>query len=305
MGERTAEGSAPSNALQPDPVGKPDPHKIDAQITAMVIERLRDGIGFTADVKTIDDVIEWVLERFATLDQAANSRTADSVYQAVEAASATPDVAVQPYANTHPGPLGYGDALSKLRVAEAKDPDGFHRQDAAAHDAMFSTWLATGGPLNPPLSDLKAAEEPRPEHEKTRRQHPPPVDDATRLSANQLGISASLKAGQPSSALGVGKFIQEMLATADIDAPSAFDILGVCMELAIFLMSKNKQYGDSALDPVRIMSSADPAEQLRVRMDDKLSRMFRGDTANEDEDVFKDLVGYWVLMRVAEKRAGG
>lgn len=96
-------------------------------------------------------------------------------------------------------------------------------------------------------------------------------------------------------------FVSTLLEGSPLDAPSAWDILAVCIELASFLMGKNKAYGDSALDPVRIMSSADPAEQIRVRMDDKLSRIIRGTAAGED--VITDLVGYWVLMKVAEKRS--
>lgn len=103
------------------------------------------------------------------------------------------------------------------------------------------------------------------------------------------------------SAAKLGQFLHDLLARSpDLDAPSAFDILGVCMELAVFLMGKNKQYGDSALDPVRILSSSDALEQIRVRMDDKLSRLVRGEPGGED--TIKDLVGYWVLMKVAEKR---
>lgn len=98
----------------------------------------------------------------------------------------------------------------------------------------------------------------------------------------------------------IGGFLQELLSKSDLDAPAAFELLGVCMELAIFLMDKNRKYGDSALDPVRIMSQADPVEQIKVRMDDKLSRLYRGQAGGED--AMADLVGYWVLLRVAEKR---
>ncbi len=100
----------------------------------------------------------------------------------------------------------------------------------------------------------------------------------------------------------ISAFFRDVITEADMDGPAAWEILSVCMELAVFLMGKNAAYGDSVLDPVRIMSSADPAEQLRVRMDDKLSRLMRGHAAGED--ALKDLVGYWVLMRVAEKRRG-
>ena len=61
-------------------------------------------------------------------------------------------------------------------------------------------------------------------------------------------------------------------------------------------------YGDSAFDPVRIFSQADPVEQIRVRIDDKLSRLGRGKAAGED--VEQDLLGYLVLLRIARKRAG-
>lgn len=94
--------------------------------------------------------------------------------------------------------------------------------------------------------------------------------------------------------------MQRLLDLPNLDAPAAFEILDVCVDLAEFLMEKNKAYGDSALKPVRILSRADPAEQIRIRMDDKLSRLVRGEAGGED--AMEDLVGYWVLMRVAEKR---
>ena len=96
-------------------------------------------------------------------------------------------------------------------------------------------------------------------------------------------------------------FITTAISEADTDAPSAFDILKVCLSLAVFLMRKNKAYGDSALKPVRVLSTADPIEQIRVRMDDKISRLVRGQAAGED--ALKDLVGYWVLLQVAEAQA--
>ncbi|MBA2126705.1 hypothetical protein DLM45_10825 [Hyphomicrobium methylovorum] len=67
------------------------------------------------------------------------------------------------------------------------------------------------------------------------------------------------------------------------------------------LIAKNEAYGNSALDPVRVFSSADPAEQIRVRLDDKISRLVRGERAGED--VAKDLLGYLVLLDIAERIA--
>lgn len=67
------------------------------------------------------------------------------------------------------------------------------------------------------------------------------------------------------------------------------------------LRDKNKKYGDAALNPVRIFSKASNIEQLKVRIDDKLSRIFHGDERFEDEDVVKDLVGYLILLRIILK----
>lgn len=75
-------------------------------------------------------------------------------------------------------------------------------------------------------------------------------------------------------------------------------ILDVCNEVADLLIRKNRAYGNSALDPVRIFSNADEKEQLRVRIDDKLSRFARGGDYPGDNDI-DDLIGYLVLLKVA------
>ncbi len=67
------------------------------------------------------------------------------------------------------------------------------------------------------------------------------------------------------------------------------------------LLAKNASYGDSAINPVRIFSKADTLEQIRVRIDDKLSRLARGSAAGEDVEL--DLMGYLVLLRVARRKA--
>lgn len=77
----------------------------------------------------------------------------------------------------------------------------------------------------------------------------------------------------------------------------------VCDTLRDFLIEKNEQYGDSAISPVRIFSKADPSEQLLVRLDDKLSRIARGDDRLEsDADVLDDLIGYLILYKVSKLR---
>jgi hypothetical protein len=77
---------------------------------------------------------------------------------------------------------------------------------------------------------------------------------------------------------------------------------GVLCDLRQMLVAKNAAYGNSALDPVRVFSKADPAEQLRVRIDDKISRLLRGAAAGED--TVSDLLGYLILLRIAERQGG-
>jgi hypothetical protein len=76
----------------------------------------------------------------------------------------------------------------------------------------------------------------------------------------------------------------------------------ILMEIEDMLIDKNEKYGDSALNPVRIFSKADPREQIRVRLDDKLSRLVRGNHINEDEDVAQDIIGYFILDEILKRR---
>lgn len=74
-----------------------------------------------------------------------------------------------------------------------------------------------------------------------------------------------------------------------------------CDALKELLLRKNEAYGNSALEPLRIVSKADPVEQLKVRIDDKLSRISRGSDDGEDTEL--DLLGYFLLLRVARRVA--
>lgn len=77
-------------------------------------------------------------------------------------------------------------------------------------------------------------------------------------------------------------------------------ITAVCNDLLEFLLDKNRKYGDSAINPIRIFSKANSVEQINVRIDDKINRM-RNQQEDEDEDVTKDLAGYLILKMVAQK----
>ena len=78
-------------------------------------------------------------------------------------------------------------------------------------------------------------------------------------------------------------------------------IKAVTDELRELLLAKNEAYGNSALDPLRCFSKANPVEQINVRLDDKLSRIMRGHAAGEDAEW--DMMGYLVLKRVALRLA--
>ena len=66
------------------------------------------------------------------------------------------------------------------------------------------------------------------------------------------------------------------------------------------LIEKNRKYGNSALEPQRIFSKASAVEQIKVRIDDKLSRM-KNQQNDEDEDVISDLIGYLILLKIAKE----
>lgn len=81
------------------------------------------------------------------------------------------------------------------------------------------------------------------------------------------------------------------------------DIIRICDNIKDMLIQKNMAYGDSALNPLRVMSNASTIEQLLVRIDDKLNRIRQGrNLLCDDEDVIQDLIGYFILLKIAVER---
>ena len=78
-----------------------------------------------------------------------------------------------------------------------------------------------------------------------------------------------------------------------------------CEAIKQMLLIKNKEYGDSAIAPLRIFSSSDNIEQINVRIDDKLSRISTAGKKNIKEDTELDLIGYLILKRVAKSANKG
>ena len=82
-------------------------------------------------------------------------------------------------------------------------------------------------------------------------------------------------------------------------------ISAVCDDVRDMLIMKNKAYGDAAANPLRVFSKCATLEQINVRIDDKLSRIARGQsTENVPEDTELDLIGYLILKRVIILSAG-
>jgi hypothetical protein len=86
-------------------------------------------------------------------------------------------------------------------------------------------------------------------------------------------------------------------------------IAAECDALKVLLLQKDHEHGNSVLKPVRGFSRADradAAEQIKVRIDDKLSRLPTvGERDETSEDTIQDLIGYLVLLRVAQRIATG
>jgi len=71
-------------------------------------------------------------------------------------------------------------------------------------------------------------------------------------------------------------------------------------EVQELLIAKNRQYGNSALKPIGVFANGSSTDLIKIRIDDKLNRLIQGDeTIEADEDIVKDLIGYFVLLLIA------
>lgn len=70
--------------------------------------------------------------------------------------------------------------------------------------------------------------------------------------------------------------------------------------MTAFLAEKNRRYGDSALNPARVFSRAEPAEGILIRLDDKLGRIRNTDSLRKNDII--DMLGYLVLLWLARGR---
>ena len=65
------------------------------------------------------------------------------------------------------------------------------------------------------------------------------------------------------------------------------------------LKTKNKAYGDTALNPTNIFSKLNATEAICARIDDKLARISNKGINDETEDTVDDLIGYLLLLKMS------
>ena len=74
-----------------------------------------------------------------------------------------------------------------------------------------------------------------------------------------------------------------------------------CQMLEDLLVRKNDAYGDSALDPLGVFSSASASSGIRIRLDDKLKRIANAGLVEDTEDTLVDIAGYIILLIIAKE----
>ncbi len=73
----------------------------------------------------------------------------------------------------------------------------------------------------------------------------------------------------------------------------------VASKVVNLLKSKNKAYGNTALDPVQIFSRLDATEAICARIDDKIMRIKNKGINDQTEDTVDDLIGYLLLLKMS------
>ena len=73
-----------------------------------------------------------------------------------------------------------------------------------------------------------------------------------------------------------------------------------CQQLEKLLVRKNDAYGDSALEPMGVFSSANASSGIKIRLDDKLKRIANAGLVEDTEDTLIDIAGYIILLMIAK-----
>ena len=73
-----------------------------------------------------------------------------------------------------------------------------------------------------------------------------------------------------------------------------------CQQLEDLVVRKNDAYGDSALSPLGVFSSASASSGIKIRLDDKLKRIANAGLVEDTEDTLTDIAGYIILLMIAK-----
>ena len=73
----------------------------------------------------------------------------------------------------------------------------------------------------------------------------------------------------------------------------------ITKEITDLLKEKNKDYGDTALNPPQIFSKLNATEAICARLDDKISRIKNKGINDKTEDTVDDLIGYLLLLKMS------
>ena len=77
------------------------------------------------------------------------------------------------------------------------------------------------------------------------------------------------------------------------------EITSIFTSIAALVVEKNRRYGDSALDPVKVFArSIGQSDAIRIRLDDKLARIKNSGELRKND--IADIMGYLCLLCISE-----
>jgi len=89
----------------------------------------------------------------------------------------------------------------------------------------------------------------------------------------------------------------DVLTSLAKEAPAGSEILFAGLDVVEMLLEKNISYSNSAMDPLNVLSNATPEDQIKMHIDNKLTRL-KYQKEFQNEDSLKDLAGYVILLMV-------
>jgi len=75
-------------------------------------------------------------------------------------------------------------------------------------------------------------------------------------------------------------------------------ISDICDNLKEFLIEKNRRYGNSALEPMKIFGDFDAEDLLKIRLTDKIMRIKNSEIDRKNDYI--DMLGYIILLCVSK-----